>query len=104
MIEWFNSRQALERGVALADKLTPAVRTDKPEAVLSANKLEHIVGLAAAQTNGLTLNFYQRARLANAFKWRLIENGVGRQVADEVTQALVVNMAMSRKRLPKTPV
>jgi hypothetical protein len=104
MIEWFNSRHALERGVALADRLTPAVRTDEPEAVLSANKLAHIVGLVAAQTHGLTLNFYKRARLANAFKWRLIENGVGRKVADEVTQALVMNMATSSKRLPKTPV
>lgn len=104
MIEWFNSRNALERGVALADKLTSAVRADKPDAVLNPKRLDHIVGLAGAQTLGLTLNFYKRAKLANAFKWRLIENGVGRKVADEVTQALVMNMAMSRKRLPKTPV
>jgi hypothetical protein len=104
MIEWFNSRHALERGVALADRLTPAVKTDKPEAVLSAKKLEHIVGLVAAQTHGLKFNFYKRARLANAFKWRLIENGIGRKVADEVTQALVMNMATSRKQPPRTPV
>ena len=104
MIEWFNSRQALESGVALADKLTPAVRTDLPDFVLDAKKVEYIVGLAAAQTHGLTLNFYQRAKLANAFKWRLIENGIERKAADEVTQALLVNMAMSRKRRPKTPV
>ncbi len=104
MIEWFNSRQALERGVALADKLAPAVRADQPDAVVSAKKLEHIVGLLAAQTHGPKLNFYQRAKLANAFKWRLIEKGVARKVADDATHALVVNMAMSRKRLPKTPV
>ena len=104
MIEWFNSRQALERGVALADKLTPAVKIEQPDAVLNVKRLEHIVGLATAQTLGLTLNFYQRAKLANAFKWRLIENGIGRKVADDVTQALIVNMAMSRKRPPKAPV
>src|SRR6185437_15972846 len=42
----------------------------------------------------LKLNLFKRARLANSFKWRLLENGVERQVADELTQALVLRLTI----------
>jgi tetratricopeptide (TPR) repeat protein len=48
------------------------------------------------------LNFYKRAKLANSFKWRLIENGVKRATADEVTQTLVLNLSMSEADPPAT--
>ena len=55
------------------------------------------------EVHELRLNFYQRAKLANAFKWRLIENGVERKVADEVTQSLVVDLSANRGTVPEAP-
>jgi tetratricopeptide (TPR) repeat protein len=98
ILQWFNSRQASETGAALADKLTPsATGIDRSGAGPNAGALDEILGLAVAEVRCLTLNFYQRAKLANAFKWRLIENGVEKKVADEVTQTLVVNISTSQR-------
>ena len=41
----------------------------------------------------LGLNFYKKAKFANSFKWRLLENGVGKELADEVTRRLVVHLS-----------
>jgi tetratricopeptide (TPR) repeat protein len=98
ILQWFNARQASEAGAALADKLTPsAARIDRSGVSPSDGTLVEIVRRAQAEVRGLRLNFYQRAKLANAFKWRLIENGIERNVADEVTQSIVVDMSMSRR-------
>ena len=47
----------------------------------------------------LKLNLLKRAKLANTFKWRLLEKGVEQQLADELTRALVLDrqrQALSR--------
>jgi tetratricopeptide (TPR) repeat protein len=98
ILQWFNARQASEAGAALADKLSPsAARIDKSGASPGDGALVEIVKRAVAELGGLRLNFYQRAKLANAFKWRLIENGIERKVADEVTQSLVLDMSTSQR-------
>jgi tetratricopeptide (TPR) repeat protein len=48
----------------------------------------------------LHLNFYQRARLANSFKWRLLDRGFEQRLADELTEALVLHFAMKRDCSP----
>ncbi|HWZ61600.1 MAG TPA: sulfotransferase [Steroidobacteraceae bacterium] len=42
----------------------------------------------------LRFNFFKRAKLANTFKWRLLENGVTPEVADELTHALVMRLTV----------
>jgi len=99
ILQWFNARQASEAGAALADKLTPsAARIDRSDVGPTDGALSEIVRRAQAEVRGLRLNFYQRAKLANAFKWRLIENGIEKTVADEVTQSLVVDMSSRRSK------
>ena len=41
----------------------------------------------------LRLNFYKKAKFANSFKWRLLENGVQKEMADEITQRLVLRLS-----------
>ena len=97
ILQWFDARQASEAGAALADKLTPsAARVDNADAARSERALQALVKQAGSEVQGLRLNFYQRAKLANAFKWRLIENGVEKKVAHEVTQFLVVDISGTR--------
>ena len=94
ILQWFDARQASETGAALADKLTPsAARIDNADAARTEASLQALVKQVGSEVHGLGLNFYQRAKLANAFKWRLIENGVEKNVAHEVTQFLVVDIS-----------
>lgn len=97
ILQWFDARQASETGAALADKLTPgAGRMNNADAARTEASLKALVKQVGSEVHGLGLNFYQRAKLANAFKWRLIENGVEKKVAHEVTQFLVVDISTTR--------
>jgi len=55
--------------------------------------MEKLLRRADAEVRPLQLNFYKKAKFANSFKWRLIENGVARETANEVTQSLVVHLS-----------
>jgi tetratricopeptide (TPR) repeat protein len=102
ILQWFNARQASEAGAALADKLTPsAARIEGSDSAKADGPVVHdIVRRARAELSALRLNFYQRAKLANAFKWRLIENGIERKIANRVTQSLVIDLSSSQGAAP----
>ncbi len=55
--------------------------------------LEQLYTRADREVRPLELNFYQKAKFANSFKWRLIENGIESGVADGVTQSLLVHLS-----------
>jgi tetratricopeptide (TPR) repeat protein len=102
ILQWFNARQASEAGAALADKLTPSAA--RIEASGSAQGdgavVQDIVKRARTELNDQRFNFYQRAKLANAFKWRLIENGIERKIANRVTQSLVIDLSSPQGASP----
>jgi tetratricopeptide (TPR) repeat protein len=97
--EWLNAKEAAELGVSLADQFAPRQLTD-PAAYdkESATKrldgvLPEILQRAEREVRGLKLNFYKKAKFANSFKWRLLENGVEKALADEITQTLVLHVS-----------
>jgi len=98
LLEWFNAREAAKAGVALADSLTPSAppRSAKAARKEEASALRELLERADRQVRILRLNFYKKAKFANSFKWRLIENGVEPEVADEVTQALVLHLSQNQ--------
>jgi Flp pilus assembly protein TadD len=110
MIDWFNSRKAAEIGAALADEFAPrsAPELTRPSLHGSASSsLERLLLRADCEVRSLQLNFYKKAKFANSFKWRLIENGVAREIADGVTQSLVLHLSQSQvpaSGLPSAPV
>jgi tetratricopeptide (TPR) repeat protein len=57
--------------------------------------LQRLLSRADREIRALRLNVYQKAKFANSFKWRLLENGVEKQRADEVTSRLVLHLAES---------
>ncbi len=98
MLKWFKAREAADVGVALANEFAPPAApqpqlNDKSEQTGRLKPLEELLQHADRDVRGLELNFYQRAKFANSFKWRLIENGVNRDVADDVTQSLIVHLS-----------
>ena len=101
ILGFFNARDAAEIGTALADgfapRAVPGVTPGERNTPLSDpnRALQELLRRADHDVRALSLNFYKKARFANAFKWRLIEHGVPREVADKVTQALVLHLSQS---------
>src|SRR5882672_3300871 len=99
ILAWLNGREAAEIGAALADEFAPladsADTRGSPERGASGS-MEKLLRRADAEVRPLQLNFYKKAKFANAFKWRLIENGVAREIADGVTQSLVLHLTQNQ--------
>jgi tetratricopeptide (TPR) repeat protein len=102
LLEWFNVREAVAAGTALADQFEPSAtsrvarRGSKGTIDAKAAALADFLRRAERQVGALRLNVFKRAKLANSFKWRLLEKGIEKDVADEVTQALVLHLMMVR--------
>jgi tetratricopeptide (TPR) repeat protein len=90
---WFNARAAAEFGAALADQYSQRTESNSAD---SRESLQAIFDRAAAQAPTLGLNFYKKAKFANSFKWRLLENGVDREIADKVTERLVLHLSLNQ--------
>jgi tetratricopeptide (TPR) repeat protein len=98
ILSWLDASKAVETGISLADQLVPRTKpallksgTLKPQTPVEA--LQEILAQTDHGLRAENLNFYKRAKLANSFKWRLIESGVERATADEVTQELVLSLS-----------
>ncbi|HEY4749539.1 MAG TPA: sulfotransferase [Steroidobacteraceae bacterium] len=104
--KWLDAREATAIGNALADDLelrTEAAAAGKQrndaEADPSAKDLRRFLPRFFQRVDRealpLRLNVFQRAQLANTFKWRLLEKGVARDLVDELTRALVQRLTPS---------
>jgi len=100
LLKWLDAREATAAGAALADDFylqsgskLPRARAreagQEPELQKFLQKFLQRVDQAARP---LKLNVFKRAKLANSFKWRLLEKGVEQNVVDELTQALVMRL------------
>jgi tetratricopeptide (TPR) repeat protein len=103
LLKWLDAREATAAGAALADefylqsstKLPHArakeagQRSQEPQLQKFLQKFLQRVDQAARP---LSLNVFKRAKLANSFKWRLLEKGVEQELVDELTQALVMRL------------
>jgi len=97
-LAWLDGREAAEIGAALADEFAPRTSIVQGSAQSSSGSMEQLLRRADIEVRPLQLNFYKKAKFANSFKWRLIENGVARAIADEVTQSLILHL--SRSQIP----
>ncbi len=101
VLDWFNTRAAVDAGVALADGFAPSVaapRNARRQAAAPAelrNAFARLLRSAQRDERARQLNLYQRARFASSFKWRLLERGVGRELAADVTRRLVVHLSLT---------
>jgi tetratricopeptide (TPR) repeat protein len=97
--QWFNARDATEIGISLADQFVrqPTSGVSTPRTVEangeSGDLPQGILERADREVRTLRLNFYKKAKFANSFKWRLIENGVASQTASQITERLILHLA-----------
>lgn len=98
VLKWFNTRAAAEVGVALADELVPAAGSNpagraKKGAKANGAELQQFLQRVDQKAAPLKLGWFGRAKLANAFKWRLREAGVDLPVIDEMTHVLLLRLS-----------
>jgi tetratricopeptide (TPR) repeat protein len=98
---WLNARRAVEVGTALADQYAPPSRSGAARRD-NGRELQALLRRAERDTQALRLNVYQKAQFANSFKWRLLENGIEEQIADEVTSRLLVHLSIQAPAEPAT--
>jgi tetratricopeptide (TPR) repeat protein len=106
MLKWLQASEATQVGTALADDVvlqTPlgsAVRdkgTQPPVQERELQKfLQKFLQRVDRDARPLHLNFFKRAKLANSFKWRLLEKGVEKEIVNELTQALVLRLTVGQ--------
>jgi tetratricopeptide (TPR) repeat protein len=98
LLQYFNARKAAEIGTELADRFAlnwsayGRINIHSEHAQSLTELLRHV----ASDMPTVRLNIYKRAKLAQCFKWRLLENGVDGEIADAVTQNLVLHLALNR--------
>ncbi len=98
MLEWFNAREATTVGSSLADAYlrdsTSASKTRaKAQASDRRSDVQRLLRRAVLNARPLKLNLFKRAKLLGSFKWRLIEQGIDRGSADELTQLLLLQLS-----------
>jgi tetratricopeptide (TPR) repeat protein len=97
LFKWFNAREASEAGVALADdfvlqSVSGSARRPETRGYDLQRFLQKFLQRVDSKARPLQLNVFKRAKLANSFRWRLIEKGVEEPVVDELTRALVLRL------------
>jgi tetratricopeptide (TPR) repeat protein len=106
-MKWFDASEAAKIGVELADQFAPLPATlsgthaDK-SASGKQGDLRRILQRADSEVRGLQLNFYKKAKFANSFKWRLIQNGIEPSIADGVTQSLILHLSQNQFKEAKS--
>ncbi|MGH7172694.1 MAG: tetratricopeptide repeat protein, partial [Gemmataceae bacterium] len=99
LLDWFNARAATQVGATLADCYLPETAAavaakPKPQSAKSGRTdLRKFLQRVARETGPLKLNLFKRAKLLNAFKWRLLERGVDRKTADELTELVLLQLS-----------
>jgi tetratricopeptide (TPR) repeat protein len=102
MLKWLDTRQATDVGTALADDFVlqsapgPVARPNRSNTGVAGRDLqkfmEKFLQRVDRDVRPLRLNLLKRAKLANSFKWRLLDKGIEHSIVDELTQALVLRL------------
>jgi tetratricopeptide (TPR) repeat protein len=103
LLKWLDASEATAAGTALADDfylqsasgLAGTRRKEsgaRPQGQELQKFLQKFLQRVDQAARPLKLNVFKRAKLANSFKWRLLEKGVERELVDDLTQALVMRL------------
>lgn len=97
MFGWFDARECVELGRALAQELLPvlekgAVRGQAKFAAKAEKALVKTDARVREFRRTHKLNFYKRSRLANSFLWTLKDGGCPEDYAQELTQWLTFRL------------
>jgi tetratricopeptide (TPR) repeat protein len=106
IFHWFNASEAENIASELADQFAPRSTTGSAPRAAPAKdgaSLQDLLHRAAADARLAGLNFYKKARFANSFKWRLLENGMEPRTVDQVTHSLLVHLSRGAATMSEQP-
>jgi len=96
-IDWFNTKEVTLLAIKLADDLSAGLEKNSNKSLKKAS--EHntkIMQKICVQLNQYQqknkLNFLKKSKLANEFRWRLIEIGHPIDFVDSTTKELLMHM------------
>lgn len=90
LFDWFDARAASEFGGSLADLLAERFPTRSPKKAPEALAKLFAQIDRFKQTN--KLNMYKKAKLGNAFKWKLIDHGYTDEFIEEMTKEVLLRL------------
>jgi tetratricopeptide (TPR) repeat protein len=94
LLKRFRRPSVAEVGATLANQFLPDVAP--PAAVRPLDRTEQIhkfLSCVDTEVRPLRLGIFRRARLANSFRWRLLDKGLPPPVAKELTQMLLLRLS-----------
>ena len=98
ILDWFDAREAVEVGAALADRFVPHGRVEGRARSRDARPdLRKFLRQAASEVQPLRLNLFKRARMLETFKSRLREHGLDQSVVEELTRLLLLQCSAAGK-------
>ncbi len=96
----FDAREATNIGSSLGDFFIELHGSrGQPSSPVPTGSLETLYRRAEELTRGIKLGLYKKAKLANAFKWKLRESGIDTEQADKVSRELLLRLGF---RTPQT--
>jgi tetratricopeptide (TPR) repeat protein len=99
LLDWFNAREAVAVGSALADDFLPEAGSPAsgPRAARRSGggrpDLQKFLQRVAKEARPLRLNLFKRAKLLGSFKWKLLEHGVDKSTAEELTHMVLMQLS-----------
>jgi len=95
-IDWFNTKEVTLLAIKLANDLSAELEKNKKNHKKSsehhAKTLQKIYGELNQYQQKNKLNFLKKSKLANEFRWRLIEIGHPKDFVDSTTKELLMHM------------
>lgn len=95
MISWFDAREAHELGINLAEFFMKRIPLEAPnKKSKSIEKKQEVLNTMFSQVHEFKmkhkLNVYKKAKLGNAFKWKLLEANYDPALVNELTKMLLL--------------
>lgn len=95
MFSWLDARDAQKFGITLAEFFLERIPLEKPnKKSKSIEKKQEVLDTMFSQIQQFKmkhkLNIYQKAKLGNAFKWKLLEANYDPELVDELTKVLLL--------------
>jgi hypothetical protein len=96
-LDWFSSRIASNVGHSLADHFIAAASAAKerrkPRPGEQAQAIQSLLARVDSEARPLRLGMFRKAKLANSFKWRLLDSGTDPALVDELTRMLLLRLS-----------
>ncbi|MDD5249702.1 MAG: hypothetical protein PHY45_11985 [Rhodocyclaceae bacterium] len=90
IFDWFDAREASRFGTSLADFVVERIPSKSPKKAPEALAKLFAQIERFKQTN--RLNMYKKAKLGNAFKWKLRDYGYTDEFVDEITKEVLLHL------------